>query len=42
VGRKDDALDSLERAVEQGFGTRAVDESDEDLAPLRDRLPESG
>ena len=35
LGRKDDALASLLKAADQGFGTRAGYEQDEDLGPLR-------
>jgi tetratricopeptide (TPR) repeat protein len=36
LGRKDEALTSIERAVEQRFGPRSAYERDTDLAPLRD------
>jgi hypothetical protein len=35
VGRKDDALVALGRAVDQGMTDRATYENDEDLNPLR-------
>ena len=36
LGRKDDALTALERAVEAGFNRRSAYEGDADLAPLRE------
>lgn len=36
LGRRDEALTSVERAIEQRFGTRSAYERDADLAPLRE------
>jgi hypothetical protein len=38
LGRNDDAIGCLERAVDKGFGHREWIDHDPDLDPLRDNL----